>query len=221
MRTSSTSNAHPQGQELLLEAQTGLRLLEEPLLNDDAYDDNEPSAGECDNVAESSSSSSCCFSFWDRLCLFVILPTLLGLQFAIALPYSTHSSSKRNAGLEVAIAIGLFVLISYMYKQCLQDDSCLRLVARLPATLQAFGHLVPEILVDLVLGVVLAVSVDAGLTALLASTLLLSLAVVAVSLHQLLQGASRTTAANDDDELMEEHSGECTELYNTDKLANV
>ena len=211
----------------LFDANTGLRnedddddaALAEPLLTiphaeDECCEDGE---GANENI-QNHQPSSCWDTDPDRISLLV-LPLLLCLQFALALHYSCTTTAW-----EVSTGICLFVVISFLYKECLKDDDCEEdeyeedhnpassssssnhrsLLARLPSPMQHVLHLLPEIVVDVVLGLVLFGSVDAGIRALFVSILILSLIVVVSTMRHIMwtaahDGNSSTSQQHDQD----------------------
>jgi len=181
----------------LLQVRTGL---EEPLLQQqtttqhDDEDDNHPSEHHL------ATSAGCSYFLWDRVCLLLILPSLLCLQFAMALQYNALDDKQEQRStcstFDVGTAICLFVVTSYLYKQCLNDSEQQADSSHWPAVF----HLLPEILVDIVLGMVLLVSVDAALTTLLWATLIMSLAVISSTARHLWNGVAHVLVKDEDND---------------------
>jgi len=194
----------------LFDANTGLRwggdddddddaALAEPLLTI-PYAEDECGEEDGDDATEKTKNpkSSSCWDTDPDLISLLVLPLLLCLQFALALHYSSTTKVW-----EVGRDIGFFVIFSFLYKEGLKDAECeddkedhnpasgsgsnhhhhRSLLTRLPRIVQHVLHLLPEILVDVVLGLVLFGSVEAGARALLVSNLILILFVVAFTLR--------------------------------------
>jgi hypothetical protein len=156
------------------------------------------------------------FSLWDYLCLVIILPILLGVQFRMALRISRSTAATTSTGsmhwlvvdkaLPLWIVIALYVISALLYKICLQDLYRLRqrnknekqnhdsTELQEPACwwafvwtscLQQLVLLLPEVLMDVVLGVVWCVSAEAAAVVLVWATILLSGLVVVGSAHTL------------------------------------
>jgi len=163
MRSASSS------QPKLLEVHTGL-LLEEPLLlpeEREEYDEKEEQLEEATHM----------FSACDHVCTIIILPSLMVLQFYMAFKMGEIDGLTHLIVLGV---IGLFVITSYLYKLCLQDS---RLLATNNVCCQQAIMLLPEIIMDIVLGLVLLVSAEIGFEFLLLATLALSSTVIVSTIH--------------------------------------
>jgi hypothetical protein len=172
------------------------------------------------------------FSLWDYLCLVIILPTLLVVQFRMALRISRTGSAATTTtagtdtgslhwlvvdkALPLWIVIALYVISALLYKICLQDLYRLRRIkignpnhdsTGQPASwwtlvwtscLQQLVLLLPEVLMDLVLGVVWYVSAEAAAVVLVWATIVLSGLVIVGSVHTLWHYYHNgITAAND------------------------
>jgi hypothetical protein len=159
------------------------------------------------------------FSLWDYLCLVIILPTLLVVQFRMALRISRSTTTTGTTGstgsmhwlvvdkaLPLWIVIALYVISALLYKICLQDLYRLRQRIKIgkqnhdstepqqlacwwtfvwTSCVQQLVLLLPEVLMDVVLGVVWCVSAEAAAVVLVWATILLSGLVVVGSAHTL------------------------------------
>lgn len=156
----------------LLKAQTGLQ---EPLLSND-YIEQEPQ----DEISPTEQSASS--PFWlDHASFMLMLSKLLCWQFAMAI----HCSSLMDEvylipTYEVSTAICLFVVTSFVYKQCIANK-----MRNIPLVIQPVLYLLPEIMADVIFATVLLVGMDVALTTLLASTLVVSLPAIGSALHDL------------------------------------
>ena len=162
-----------------------LNRLEEPLLRTTSM---QCAQQQSSDVTSSSSNLNC--SWWDHVCLLMVLPLLLCLQFCMALRYSSDVNNTLSAR-DVGFAIVIFVGVSYLYKQCLHANPH-KSFAYAPLIL-----LLPEIMVDVVLGTVLFVSVDMGWTLLLWCALGLSMFVIASTLWYLCGETSHRAECQD------------------------
>lgn len=174
----------------VLEVHTGLPLLEynpdnssssavltEPLLTKEASSSSTESS--------SSSSSVLQFTWWDHLCLLVILPMLLILQFTIG----SNNNDNENNTMDLHTVYGiivLFVITAYLYRSSLNDVSISN-----PYGMQILV-LMPEILMDVILGIVLWKDADTAFMVLLVITLLLSGFVILTTLSVLCRGYKPT-----------------------------
>lgn len=135
-------------------------------------------------------------SCWDYSCLFFIMPTLLLIQFYVAFRVESHTNISQNA---VAFTIFLFMAASYMYKTCIQQDHNEWMQQRRPSAQQLI-LLAPEILMDIVLGVVLVSSVAHAFEALLYATMALAIVVILSTGSTLYKEFCAGAAEDDDDE---------------------
>ena len=115
---------------------------------------------------------------WDHVILWFVLPSLLFVQFAISFLYSDETPHHLQWS-TVNWSIGLFVVASYLFRRTLQDH-CVGQV-----TLDALLFLLPEIIMDVLLGMVLFGYVEAAFLTMVFSTVLLSFYVVCQSLYTL------------------------------------
>lgn len=206
----------------LLSVHTGLEEndLDEPLLelyDEDDEDDVAPMefAPRCFGSSHTSDVDPM-FTLWDHLCLLLILPTLLSIQFGLA--YPRKATSHANAfdpdelrPATVRTVIALYVVTSYMYKASLHDSrllswSCWEKNYRnqskwspmWSSLLQQCLLLLPEIGMDVVLGLVLVVSTTYAFQVLLMATIFLASAVILATAHILCCEAQEELPLSDD-----------------------
>jgi hypothetical protein len=170
------------------------------------------------------------FSLWDYLCLVIILPALLVVQFRMALRISRTTTTGTGTGtgtdtgslhwlvvdkaLPLWIVIALYVISALLYKICLQDLYRLRQRIQIgnqtndstepeptwgtllwTSCLRQLVLLLPEVLMDIVLGVVWYVSAEAAAVVLVWATILLSGLVILGSAYTLWHHHRSGTAA--------------------------
>jgi hypothetical protein len=178
-----------------ISAKTGL---EEPLLDGEQEELVELVDDEEDEAAkdEASSNSDTRIEFgktcWDYLAIFLVVPGLLWLQFAVAF----HTG--KAAGLttcSVALTILLFTAASYMYKCCLSDHDFSRQTLLQRQTLL----LLPEILMDLILALVLLGPTSMAFEALLYCTMTLAFFVIISTVITLRKECCSSVLQQDDD----------------------
>ena len=191
--------------------------LDEPLLQRQASP--RATAKTITNSVSTPAAPVCYYTWWDHMCLFLVLPFLLCLQFAMALRYSaisvSDSSPTRLSLRNVTAVVALFSVISYLYKRTCLLCPLARTTSR--GTTASYAPLIlllPEILVDLVLGTVWLGSVELGWIVLVVCTLGLGAAVVAVGTLRFYvcnvrecvedEDALELASSNDDDSYVQE-----------------
>jgi hypothetical protein len=156
-----------------ISAKTGL---EEPLLAGDEQEDlvelvDDDEEEEEHQQQQESTRIEFGTSCWDYVCILLLVPGLLWLQFAVA--FRTGKAADLTV-CSVALTILLFTAASYMYKRCLSDhDFSNRTVAQRQVLL-----LLPEILMDVILGLVLLGPTSMAFEALLYCTMALAFFVI-------------------------------------------
>jgi hypothetical protein len=191
--SSSTSSA-------LLNVHTGLAL-HEPLLKIE----RQLVSSEAQQVADH--TGSCLFS---RMTVDAILLILMVVQFGRAF-YANDESTKNLSLLEVNFSIVLFILASYIYRQCLAElikktdnenndcsfsDICAQMISFLP-----------EITIDIILGLIRFHFTAAAYVLLRGSALFMALIIAVYS------SSSSNSSRNDDDEDDEVPSADDEEEY--------
>jgi hypothetical protein len=164
-----------------ISAKTGL---EEPLLAGAAdeheelvelVDDDEENEAAAQGDDDESPGGDLTITFgtscWDYVCIFLVVPSLLWLQFAVAL---NSGRAADLTGCSVLLTILLFTTAGYMYKCCLSDhDFSHRTLLAQQALL-----LLPEILMDVILMLVLLGPASMAFEALLYCTMALAFFVI-------------------------------------------
>lgn len=117
-------------------------------------------------------------SCWDYVCILFVVPGLLLLQFVIAF----HSGKPSDLTLSsVLLTIVLFTAASFMYKCCLGDHD----FSEQSLVVRQITLLLPEILMDVVLGIVLFGPASSAFEALLYCTMLLAIFVITSTISTL------------------------------------
>jgi hypothetical protein len=172
----------------VLEVHTGLPLennnayLTEPLLT------NEFASEESASSSLDTEEAVLQFTCWDHLCLLVILPMLLILQFTMG----SHDNDSLANNIDLHSVYGiivLFVITAYLYRSSLNDVSVSN-----PYLLQILV-LMPEILMDVILAIVLWKDAATAFLVLLLITLLLSGFVIVTTLSVLCCKRTQTLTA--------------------------
>jgi hypothetical protein len=179
-----------------ISAKTGL---EEPLLAGDKEQedlvelvDDEEEEEQQDQQQQETTRIEFGTSCWDYVCIFLLVPGLLWLQFAVA--FRTGKAADLTV-CSVALTILLFTAASYMYKRCLSDhDFSNRTVAQRQLLL-----LLPEILMDVILGLVLLGPVSMAFEGLLYCTMALACFVI-ISTVITLRGECSSSVEQEDEE---------------------
>lgn len=163
------------------------------------------------DIEEDETEDNCIFSSspeffgtrWDYCCLFCIMPSLLFIQFYVAFQVEAPASAVLSHSV-VAFTVFLFVAASYMYKTCIQQDH-LHWMRRRSLAVQQLILLTPEILMDVVLGVVLGSNVVRAFEVLLYATMFLAIVVIIVTGTDLY---NEFMCGDDDDDDVEEDAVE-------------
>jgi len=155
-----------------LEVCTGL-VLEDPLLQPENDDEDEQGDEDAPTL-----SSGCGFG-----CMLLILPFLMLLQFNMSLQVSNTSGLSEQMVLGV---IGIFVVASFTHKMFLLNENTPWLLPPNSLYCHHFLMLLPEIIIDIILGLVLVFPVEIGFEALLLATLALSSVVFVKTIRILL-----------------------------------
>jgi hypothetical protein len=131
---------------------------------------------------------------YDLFVLWLVLPTLLFLQFGIAFWFHDGVSTTTHHlyWYTVNWSIVLFVVASYLFRRTLQDHRHERNIA-----VDTLLFLLPEIIMDVLLGMVLFGLVEVAFLTMVASTVGLSLYVVVQSLYTLSENTQDDDLASD------------------------
>lgn len=156
-------------------AETGL---EAPLLAEEQEELVELVDEDEDVLEEGSPMEEFGTTCWDYVCTLVVVPGLLWLQFMVAF------RSGRALDLTVSsviLTIALYSSASFMYKCCIADHD----FTALSRPLQQAVLLLPEILMDVVLGIVLFGSATTAFEGLLYFTMVLAIFVIVSTISTL------------------------------------
>jgi hypothetical protein len=126
------------------------------------------------------------FSWFDHVVVWIILPSLLFLQFGMAFYMSNVEAVTGLRWSVVNYSIVLFVITAVLYRQAAVDCKWT----------SSFIVLLPEILMDIILGMVLFDKIVAAFLFMLISMLCLAMFVVVCSIRVLIV----LSVGNDDDE---------------------
>jgi len=171
----------------LLEMNAGF-VLEYPQLDDQEpllqleKDDEPPYEDDDDDDEEEEEEDAPLFSGRVLVCVQLILPLFMVFQFNIAFQMGQTVGAMTEQ--MVMIVIGLFMIASYLYRICLQNSMRVQVTTD-NFYCQQVTFLLPEIAIDIVLGLVFGLSAEIGFLALLFATVALSSFVIGSMLYSL------------------------------------
>ena len=142
-----------------------------------SYGKEQDDEGEEDDI-----SFTCC----DNIIVCIVLPTLLFVQFAMAFKTGGEALRKVLDWSVVNYSIVLFVITSWLYRSACRDCKIRNSILLL----------LPEIIVDVILGLVLFDKTAVGFMVMLCSMLALALFVMLTSIH-ILCFADKASLAED------------------------
>jgi hypothetical protein len=118
MMNISTSQQQ-QNSDNFLEVHTGFSL-NEPLLSGEHDIEATTTAVDDNAVKHNRASSAECTNVWDQFWIFLVLPGLVLAQYGMSFYYE-HPATAGLSWTLVNVSVGLLTVISYMYRQSIQD----------------------------------------------------------------------------------------------------